>query len=219
MGAARVRDDRGLHVLAALAFDDTVGAEVRAEALEHLASGFPYEKIATTVAKAIQSDDQRVVRAAVAVAGAGRDAAVLKRVCEIASLSRVGTTVTESLAETCATSLGLIGGPAAQSTLLTLLEHESEKVRRAAASGLGKIGTVEAVEPLMALTGGVLGGAVKEAARDSIRLIQNRLGDAEGGRLSVAAVDGAAAGLSLVDDGGLSVAGEAPDPRPKRIKE
>jgi hypothetical protein len=47
-----------------------------------------------------------------------------------------------------------------------------------------------------------------QAAREAIRAIQGKLGDVEGGRLSVA-TEGAAAGLSVVqEEGSLSLARE-----------
>jgi hypothetical protein len=77
-------------------------------------------------------------------------------------------------------------------------------VKRAAAAALGLVGTVRAVEPLLQLAQESLG----ETARDAVRRIQARLGgEAEAGRLSVAAQDAAAGGLSIASAGGeLSVA-------------
>ena len=88
-----------------------------------------------------------------------------------------------------------------EQTLLRLLAREAAEVRAAAARALGQVGTVRAVEPLLALTEGLLASpSVKQAAREAVASIQSRLGDAEAGRLSLAAPAEREGALSLSGD-------------------
>jgi HEAT repeat protein len=154
-------------------------------------------------------DDVRVD--AVRAAGASRDPALLELLYALVPKRD------PALAAAVATALGQLGKAEAETSLLRLMSRESTEVKRAAAAALGLLGTVRAVEPLLQLAAGPLG----ETARDAVRRIQARLGgDAQAGRLSVAAQDAAAGGLSIAAEGGeLSVAEDdkaAEDPSPPR---
>ncbi|MGC4114841.1 MAG: hypothetical protein QM765_09570 [Myxococcales bacterium] len=178
-------------VLEALLDDERVPAEIRASALERLAGAWPYPEVAAHVGRAFASDALELKRAAIAAAGAGRDVDRLVAMEKLAPLHDEG--VASALAKALATA-----GELAEPGLIKLLGHESAAVRREAAAGLGKVGTVRAVEPLLPLTQGVLAdGALKDAARDAVRAIQARLGDAGGGRLSVV--------QAVAEEGALSV--------------
>jgi hypothetical protein len=86
-----------------------------------------------------------------------------------------------------AQALGALGDPAAEADLLTLLARPSDATQLAAATALGQIGAVTAVEPLLALTEGLFrDGDVREAATEAVRRIQARLGPVEAGRVSLA---------------------------------
>ena len=159
------------------------------------------------------SDEVR--RDAVRAAGASRDPSLLELLYALVPKRD------PALAEAVATALGQLGKAEAETSLLRLMSRESTEVKRAAAAALGLVGTVRAVEPLLQLAAGPLG----ETARDAVRRIQARLGgDAQAGRLSVAAQDAAAGGLSIAAEGGeLSVAedhkaAEDPSPPSGRVK-
>jgi hypothetical protein len=96
--------------------------------------------------------------------------------------------------------------------LLQLLARAPRSVKVAAACGLGRIGTVAAVAPLVAYRDGAdWSGEPKRVAREAIAQIQTRLG-VEAGRLSVAAPPAGAGGLTVAEPdpaGGVSVAGES----------
>lgn len=85
---------------------------------------------------------------------------------------------------------------------MALLSHAVAEIRGAAARALATAGTIRAVAPLLPLTEGLLHGDVKEAAREAIRSIQARLGDAEAGRVSIAPVESSAGAVSLAGAGG-----------------
>ena len=68
------------------------------------------------------------------------------------------------------------------------------------ARALGAVGNVEAVEPLLALK--------STAGREAARHIQERLGDAEGGRLSLVEHSEKEGGLSVVPGPGNRVRGK-----------
>lgn len=115
-------------------------------------------------------------------------------------------------------ALGELGDASHEQILLPLLARESDEVKLAAVRALGLIGTVASVEPLLPLTSGLrLPGAVKEAARDSIRRIQSRIGPVESGRLSLIGEHESSGGLSLsLEGGGLSLEAEAAKGRAKQ---
>ncbi|MGC4114838.1 MAG: hypothetical protein QM765_09555 [Myxococcales bacterium] len=159
---------------------------VRAQALDRLVEGHPYEAVAVTVARALASDPLTpapLLRcAAIRAVAMARDASQLERLAaQCAAPMRLPAEVGEALAN----ALGVFEESEAEKALLGLLAHESAKVKVAAAAALAKVGTVRAVEWLLPLTQGVLAGAVGDAAREAVRAIQARLGDADAGRLSV----------------------------------
>jgi hypothetical protein len=185
--------------------DEQVPEDVRVASLERLASLFPYPEARPTVIWSLGAPSEALTRTAVVAIGQARDLEQLDRLCALASPK-----AKTALAEAIARALGQLGDPRAESGLIRLLEHGETEVRIAAAKALGLSGTVRAVEPLLPLTRGVLGSEVRKAAEDSIRRIQGRLGDVEGGRLSVAKVEDVAGAVSLPSEGGeLSVANKA----------
>jgi HEAT repeat protein len=105
-----------------------------------------------------------------------------------------GWAADEELAETAARAFGTLGDSRAEPVLLGLLSHPRPAAREAAVLSLGQVGTIRAVEPLTALAAS---GPLRAAAREAIRRVQARLGDAEAGRLSVAPERGAAGAVSL----------------------
>jgi HEAT repeat protein len=93
-----------------------------------------------------------------------------------------------------------------------MLEQADKRVRMAAAEALGQVGTTAAVEPLLALTGGIVPGPLKRAAREAVRRIQARVVGAEHGQLSVVAPPEPEGAVSLAEerreDGAVSLSDE-----------
>lgn len=78
-------------------------------------------------------------------------------------------------------------GRAAADTLVGLLADEASDVQTAAATALGAVGDLSAVEPLLPLTQGVFAnGDLKRAARAAVEAIQERQGTGPAGGLALA---------------------------------
>ncbi len=102
-----------------------------------------------------------------------------------------------------AQALATFPGDDSETSLLALLGHRREEVQHAAAAALGAIGTIRAVEPLLALPSGPLHRGLAQEAQTAVRAIQSRLGPAEAGSLSLTE--------SQPSEGALSL----PDPKPQ----
>jgi HEAT repeat protein len=164
--------------------------------------------VAPAVAAAIDDADPAVQREAVALAGKFRDASLYDRIV------RLGPRAGDELAEAMAHALGQLGDRKAERPLLLLLARDAIAVKTAAAAALGLVGSIDAVEPLLPFSRGLLESAeLKEAARKAIRGIQERLGDADAGRLSLLGESEQAGALSIAaPSGGISLA-QQPDPK------
>jgi hypothetical protein len=209
LAATLDRGPKGLQVLRALVADARAEMKARVDALGRCVSIFGYAEARESIESALTSASELKI-AAVAAAGDAADAAQLDRVCALAPSSD------EALGKAVAAALGKIGDARAEGALIGLLAHAEIPVRVAAAKALWRCGTVRAVEPLLALTGGLLHAELQEAARDSVRMIQARLVDADAGRLSVAPLDETAGAVSVASEGGeVSL---APDRAPDRTK-
>ena len=208
-GAARMQGPGAAAVLAGLVGDVSVDPALRAEALRTLTQTRPYAEVAPSLVVALEDAEEKLQREAVAAVGRFRDASLYERVV------RLGPRAGDELAETIAQTLGEMGDGRAERPLLLLLARESGAVKAAAATALGLIGTVDAVEPLLPLTKGLLGSErAKEAAREAIRRIQARLGDVAAGSLSLVEEGAQAGALSVaVPSGAVSLAepADAPD--------
>jgi hypothetical protein len=133
---------------------------------------------------------------------AGRDPRVVDAVCEVA------TGAPAELARLAAVTLMEVGDSRAEPKLIELLAHASVEVRVAAAEALGLVGTVRAVEPLLPLREGVLASAtLKEAARNAVRTIQERLGEVEGGAAVARPAGGTRRSVEPRGRGGRGAAG------------
>jgi HEAT repeat protein len=177
------------------------GAELlQADALRFLLALQGHDACAETISRALDSGGQSTRRVAVAAIARAKDAALLDRIAALAENAR------PDLAETIAEALGSLRDPRAEPALLRLLLHESDSVRRAAAAALGQAGTIRAVQSLLPLTEEVFAIGLKTTAREAIVRIQQRLGDAEAGRLSLVAEAPAEGGVSIAPEAGaLSV--------------
>ncbi|MGC4114837.1 MAG: HEAT repeat domain-containing protein [Myxococcales bacterium] len=192
-------DPEAREVLVKLVENRSLPEELRAMALERLVSGFSYGSAAPLVAWALSAESLELRCAAVRAVGKSKDESKVEALASLAS-----QVAPLPLGEALAEALGAVGGAGAEDALFTLLRHESREVQAAAAKAFGECGTVRAVEPLLQ---SAKDGAVSSVARDAVRRIQARLGDADAGRLSV--VDGAGA------DGALSLENPVPDDREK----
>jgi HEAT repeat protein len=107
--------------------------------------------------------------------------------------------------------LGLLGvlrerdlPPNLEARLIALLERFTPDLRVSAAFLLAKVGTAQAIDPLLARLGDP---DYDEMARFAVRQIQARVGPVEAGRLSIASPAGPAGALTLaVEPGALSEA-------------
>jgi hypothetical protein len=107
----------------------------------------------------------------------------------------------------CLEALGLSGDAAAEPALLLVLQHEEEDLQMAAASALGRVGSVEAVLPLKeAAERSWLDLGLRRATRQAIAEIQSRLPDASPGQLSLAGVEAGQLSLAQAEAGQLSLA-------------
>lgn len=175
LGASVSKSERARKVLRGLVADARIDAGLRAQALERVGTD------RELVGLALGQPDWRLRKAAVRLAQAS----------EIEKLIQLAREEPAELAEAVAVALGKLG--AGEDALISLLARPEDSVRNAAAEALGMVGTVRAVEPLLPLAKHLA------AARDAVRRIQERLGDADAGRLS----------LSEGQGGELSVAHEA----------
>lgn len=114
-----------------------------------------------------------------------------------------------------AKALGVLEHNDSEVLLLRLLENEADGVRIETARSLGKVGSIGAVEPLLAhATDGAV-GPLRKAASEAIDSIQSRLGEVNPGGLSLAESDQVSGGLSLsVDEGQLTMTKSDGDEQP-----
>ena len=207
LAASQEATDESFAELSSLAADVRLEPALRAEALRNLGRLFLYERAAPAMRAAIASPSDLLRLEAVLAAGRARDASLLEPIALLADRPD------EPLAQAIAETLGRLGDSRAEPALLKLLAHEAPAVRRAAADALAHAGTVAAVESLLPLAKGLFEDAhVKEAARDALRRIQARLGDADAGRLSVVEPADAAGAVSLADHAGALSLSARPDP-------
>lgn len=224
LAAARFLGAEGLDAAEALALSPEVEADLRRQALQLFFRHADAGRAVTVMERlAAASPPAELLPALVEAAGRLRHVPTLERL--LAQAEGLGDAAAADLAGAVAGA----GDMAAEEGLLKLLAREAAEVRAAAAHALGQVGSVRAVEPLLALTSGLLASpSVKQAAREAVTQIQSRLGDAEAGRLSLVVPSGDAGALSLAADesapgGGLSLAGmgeqaegEAPPAGPER---
>ena len=193
LAAARFLGAEGLDAAGALALSAEVEADLRRQALQHFFRHADAGRAVPVLERlAAATPPPELLPALVEAAGRLRHVPTLERLLEQAD--GLGDAAAASLAGAVAGA----GDAAAEEGLLRLLAREAAEVRAAAARALGQVGSVRAVEPLLALTTGLLASpSVKQAAREAVASIQSRLGDAEAGRLSLAIPTGDAGALSL----------------------
>lgn len=200
---AALAGSENVETLRDLATSEGIPASDRARALKHLVAAVGNQAI-DALREALSCHSVRVREAA------------------IHGIGQVGDRTTQTLlihlvedpepriATALATALGFVEHPDVEQALLRLLEHDADDVKIATAASLGRVGSVKAVEPLLEYTKGLLlGGDLKDQARQAIESIQSRLGDADHGQLSLSPVGVASGGLSVEQaQGKLSQASE-----------
>lgn len=209
IGGMLVGEEAGFAALTGLVEQDSVPAEVRAQAMAALAAQFARERVEPILATALLAASAPLVTAAVQSVGAARAVGLTGSVCALAE------TASAPLQIEIAKALGALASPDAEPTLLRLLGSNEDEVRIAAAQALGQAGTVRAVEPLLLVKNGLLRD-VKTAARQAARAIQGRLGNAEAGRLSVVEQEDNKGALSLTSEGGELSLANPPTAEPKK---
>lgn len=195
--ALRLEDGR-FEALEALVRSPDVRSSLRLEALSHLSTEDD-TRITGVLGKLLGDVDAGVRRAAVREVRRERDAPLVRPLLAMAEDADAGTAVD------LVRALARLGDAAAEPLLVDWLGREGV-VRETCVEALARLGTVAAVEPLLALA-----DAGDEAARRAIDAIQARLGDVEAGRLSVVKPSQTEGALSLAEpEGELSFADEDP---------
>lgn len=184
---------------------------VRSAALDHLVATMPHERLIPFLEHVLEVNPANLWPAVLRALGGRGPAAAFGRTAGLApgGDGPIATAVAEVLWHR--------GEARAEPVLTGLLLHPDAKARAVAAATLGEIGTIRAVEPLLACeqAASLLEGDVRKAARAAIEAIQRRLGPVDAGRLSLAEAQGVAGALSEVKaEGALSLAGEEARPAP-----
>lgn len=205
--AAEVLGPEGVDRLLALAATGSVPAAAAAGAASALgrAGRARADEAARALEAALERRESEVLMAALAgLEQLGRAAPLARLLALVEGADRPHTPA-------AALALARHASGDVQQTLLALLaEERAGETRRAACDGLAQVGTVEAVEPLLACTKGVFGDReLKAAARGAIERIQARLGDVGAGRLSVLSEGSGGGELSDAESGGQGGLSEA----------
>src|SRR5262249_27738665 len=136
-------DDEGLEVMRQLAMTPGPGKSL---AVALLSERWPWERVCSIVAGALQQPDELTRVAALRAIGAKREAGLLPKVCALAGGEN------EAVARATAAALAELGKPEGERALIQLLSHRATEVQLAAAKALAGLGTPAAVEPLLPLT-------------------------------------------------------------------
>lgn len=194
--AGRTIGGRGMTTLEALVQDPDVPRDVAAKAFEILAERLPRADLEKRTLEVLRSPNDALVIHALAVTEKERFLSARPRVMGLLEGRR------PPVIAAAARTMGIMEDPRTTTRLVGLLDHEDDAVKIAACEGLGRGGSIDAVETLLEHSKGLFKNAtLKNAARAAIEAIQGRVGGADGGRLSV---------VEEKDAGALSVAaGEA----------
>jgi HEAT repeat protein len=190
--AARHLGAAGHPTLRSLVVDARAKPALRAHALDMLHEGNA-AGIDDWVASILTPSPRELVCAALVVVGSRRLSAHVERVIELTRAADVPIRVAATRA------LGQLESPLCERGLIQRLADDESEVRAAAAEALGSVGSVAAVEPLLALTKGIGRAPHKQAARGAITRIQARLGEVDAGRLSLVEDDDLSGAVALAD--------------------
>lgn len=176
--AARQLGTSGFAVLRAEASDAQAHHELRLAALQGLAEQGAPELEALLAEHLARPGPPELVVGVLAIVAEQRRQPLLELT------TRWTESDSERVRRAAAAALGKLSG--AEPALLRLLADPSPTVQQAAVEALAEAGSVRAVEPLLPLSRGLVPGALRNAARAAIAQIQARLGNVEGGRVSLA---------------------------------
>ncbi len=194
------RSREGINTLLSIMRSPEAPPRARVRALRHLIGlqgRLPPDSDVIAISRA-PTPELRV--AAAEVLGLRRSDLAIDRLLEMVRDPRF------EVVERVAAHLAAIPDERCERALIALLEHDMIEVRRAAARGLEQVGSVNAVEPLMASTRGVLTDIeLKAIARRTIARIQGRLIGADTGHLSLAERDAQGSVSFARSEGGLSL--------------
>jgi hypothetical protein len=176
---------------------------VRRQCLQALLERAPTSDAAAAALRVALNDSDERVRVLAARRSAGAESQE--------ALLALSASKDDDVCREVAEALVAVADPRVEPALVELLSRPADAVRAAAARSLGRVGSIAAVEPLLVLTKGALfGGAARDAARDAVRRIQERLGDADAGRLSLAEAGNEGAVSLAEPEGALSLAPRKP---------
>ncbi|MCB9539410.1 MAG: hypothetical protein H6704_24620 [Myxococcales bacterium] len=192
--AAMALGAEGAPIVEAAARDQRLSAALRLDAIDWLARNHPAPD---PVLETLAADDAWAVAAA-AIEGLTRRG----KPTPLDTLVRHSTADDAGLRARVARALAAHKQEAAaEAVALTLLKDDVVEVAVAAARALVRVGSVRAVQPLLARGEGLLtSGELKQATRAAVEAIQSRLGDVQRGGLSIAADAGPRGGLAVVDE-------------------
>jgi hypothetical protein len=200
LGARLLGGDQGAAELATLAKGLGFTPALRVAALAELARTSRFTQLWQAAREMLSAEDASFQRDVLGVLGALRAQAPADPERALLGDRIAVLALDPPLADACALALAAVGDSLSQPVLLRLLGAGETAVKIAAANALARVGTIEAVAPLVEQARPVLmNGDLKEALREAVRRIQGRLGDAEEGRLSLATQPEAAGGLSLAE--------------------
>ncbi|MBI3271702.1 MAG: HEAT repeat domain-containing protein [Planctomycetes bacterium] len=203
--ALRHLQKEGLTPLAELVESDSSPEEYRLEALEHLLRELPRDGLAVFLERLIGSKCDGVRKRAFKALLSLKETPPLELLVE--KLAGANPAATCDLVR----AIGRLEDPNAEAALLPLLEHADPQVKTVVSGVLGRIGTIRAVEPLLACArgaGGLGKGELGAVARFAVKAIQRRLGEVDAGRLSVVEGEAEDGALSLAEgEGALSLEG------------
>ena len=202
--AARFLNDEGIETLEGLAQDRGVPESAAADAVALLAARCPVARAGPLLVAALKAHSGEARVQAVQELGRLRYQPARKPLLVL--LGRADPRCAAAAAE----ALGALGDASAEAALLKAVDSDARELRLAAIRALGVMGSVAAVEPLLAFGAGRrLDGESRQAVRDAVGAIQSRLAGAEAGQVSLAAPSPGSGWLSVatleVEPGRLSL--------------
>lgn len=193
--AAEIVGPSARPVLEALLTDLAAPDEVRGTALARLSELADREELIMWIQEYADQHSPAVARASMRTAVQLELSEVVPTIALLVQASR------PALAVEAVASLGELGGTDAQRHVIDALTSDRDRIARAACRTLGRVGTIDAVEPLLASSKGMLRDpTLKQLAREAVKAIQARAEGGSGGQLSVVATE---------SDGAVSVAEDA----------
>jgi len=211
--AAVFLQEEGIDALVEIALAEKVGEDLRVRAVEHLTRASSAAAAIPVMEQLLEAELRepslaRLRRAAITAMGRFRHSPAATQLACFLDGWDVRT------AEAAAKALGAIGNTTVEQRLVRLLSAEDSRLVTAGIEALGRLGSATAVEPLLALATQPGSRSLRREAQTAVARIQQRLGDAEQGQLSVALPPEQEGALSPADEdamGAVSVPEEEQD--------